>query len=93
VRCYSARATARRVSTAPSPDRIAPNSGSTASLLGNTDSGHYACKAAHDRIQAVDTHIIFPTVRTTARSWRGRSPYHIEQAPVGRTHLSGSRTV
>jgi hypothetical protein len=83
----------RRVSTAPSPDRFSPNSGGTAPLLGNTDSGHCACKAVHDRIQAVDKHIIFPTVKATARSRRWRSPYHIEQAPVGRAHLSGPRTV
>jgi hypothetical protein len=82
------KATAWRVSAALSPDRISPNSGSTAPLLGNTDSGHCAYKAAHDHIQAVDTHIIFPTAKATMRSWRWRSPYRIEQAPVGRAHLS-----
>jgi hypothetical protein len=73
-----AEATTRRVSTAPTPVRIAPNSGSTTPLLGNTDSGHCACKTAHDRIQVVDTHVIFPTVKAATRGWRGRSPYHIE---------------
>jgi hypothetical protein len=65
-----AEATAQRVSVAPSPDRFWPNSGSTVSLLGNTDSGHCACKAAHDHIEAVDTHANFPTEETTVRSWR-----------------------
>jgi hypothetical protein len=73
-----AKATAWRVSTSPMPIRIAPNSGSTAPLLGNTDSGHCACKTAHDRIQVEDTRVIFPTVKAATRGWRGRSPYHIE---------------
>jgi hypothetical protein len=63
-----AEATAQRVSTAPSPNRFSPNSGSTASLLGNTDSGHCAGKAAHGHILAVDTHINFSIERTTERS-------------------------
>jgi hypothetical protein len=39
-------------------------------LLGNTDNSHCAGKAAHGHILAVDTHINFPIVRTTERSWR-----------------------
>jgi hypothetical protein len=89
----SAEASARQVNTAASPVRIAPNSGSTAPLLDNTDSGHCACKAAHDHIQVVDTHAIFPTMKATAGSGGWRSPYLIEQAPVSRAHLSGPRTV
>jgi hypothetical protein len=65
-----AEATAQQVSTAPTPDRIAPNSGNTASLLGSTDSSHCACKAAHSNILAVDTHVNFPIEKTTERSWR-----------------------
>jgi hypothetical protein len=65
-----AKAMAQRVSAAPSLDRFSPNSGSMASLLGNTDNGHYASKAAHGYILAVDTHINFSIERTTERSWR-----------------------
>jgi hypothetical protein len=61
-----AEAPVRRVSAASPPVRIAPDSGSTAPLLGNTDSSHCACKAAHDRIQVMDTLIIFQTVKATA---------------------------
>jgi hypothetical protein len=71
VRCHSAcggnGAAGQRC---PSPDRISPNSGSTAPLLGNTDSSHCACKAAHGHILAVDTHVNFPIEKTTERSWR-----------------------
>jgi hypothetical protein len=63
-------ATVQRVSAAPSPDRFSPNSGNTAPLLGNTDSGHCAGKAAHGSILAVDTHINFSIEKTTERSWR-----------------------
>jgi hypothetical protein len=65
-----AEATAQRVSAAPSPDRFPPNSGSTASLLGNTNSGHCAGKATHSHILDADTHISFSIERTTERSWR-----------------------
>jgi hypothetical protein len=71
VRCYSARgATARQDSSTPSRGRFPPNSGNTAPLLGNTDSGHCADKAAHGHIQAVDMHINFSIEKTTERSWR-----------------------
>jgi hypothetical protein len=39
-------------------------------LLGNTDNGHCADKAAHGHILAVDTHINFSIKRTTERSWK-----------------------
>jgi hypothetical protein len=61
-----AEATERRVSAATSPDRFPPNSGSTAPLLGNTDSGHCVYRMAHDRIRVVDTHEIFPTEKAAA---------------------------
>jgi hypothetical protein len=60
---------AQRVSTLPSPDRRShPNSDSTASLLGDADSGHCVGMAAHDRILITDTHINFPIEKTTERS-------------------------
>jgi hypothetical protein len=54
-----------RLSEGPDPTVVA-----RISLLGNTDNGHCANKAAHNHILAVDTHINFSIERTTERSWR-----------------------
>jgi hypothetical protein len=89
-----AKATVQRVSAAPSPDRFPLNSGNTAPLLGNTDSGHYARQGCTRP---------YPGYRY-AHQLLDREDYGeelemkisislIEQAPVGRVHLSGTRTV
>jgi hypothetical protein len=81
---------AQRVSIAPSPDRFSPNSGNTAPLLGNTDSGHCARQGCTRP---------YPGYRY-AHQLLDREDYGeelemkisislIEQAPVGRAHLSG----
>jgi hypothetical protein len=58
-----------------------------------TDSKYCAGKAAHDHILAVDTHINFPSERTTGRSWRRRSHISHITGSCRRAHLSGSRSV
>jgi hypothetical protein len=73
MRCNSARGgdgaarSAHLLRLSEGPD---PTVAARLPLLGNTDSGHCADKAAHGHILAVDTHINFSIERTTERSWR-----------------------